>query len=110
VSIVNGTGFNLPDNDNNDAKDMVVRMRVTPPALGGLTVIASGAPAFSPTDSERVSAWALNQYDVPWFRVGVEGLRQSLDHERAGHGVVGYAARRKGLGRLCCASRGCGSG
>ena len=46
VSVVNGTGMNRLD--NNDAKDVVARLEVTPPAVQGLTFNVNGSTGKQP--------------------------------------------------------------
>ena len=75
VSLYNGTGFNR--SDNNDAKDTAGKLELTPPMVPGLSVVLSAARGAQP-DGRRTRSGLGVEYDVPAYKVAVEGLRQGL--------------------------------
>jgi hypothetical protein len=91
VSVVNGTGFNRVD--DNRAKDIVGRLRVTPPGVPGLIINVSGA-AGEQVAGMRKRATIGAQYDGRTLKVGVERIRQRLDDEPLSRGVVVFGAWR----------------
>jgi hypothetical protein len=91
VSVVNGTGFNRID--DNRAKDVVGRLRVTPPAVPGLIINVSGATGEQLLGT-RKRATIGAQYDGRTVKVGVEGIRQTIDEDPASRGVVVFGAWR----------------
>jgi hypothetical protein len=91
VSVVNGAGFNRTD--DNRAKDVVGRFRLTPPAIRGLIINVSGATGEQPLGTRRRSSLGV-QYDIPVFKIGLEGIRQTIDENPSSRGVVVYGAWR----------------
>jgi hypothetical protein len=90
-SVVNGTGFNKPD--DNRSKDAVARIRLTAPRVPGLTVIASGATGEQLTGRRTRSSLGA-QYDVPAFKLGVDTMRQVLAGSPTAEGLVVFGALR----------------
>jgi hypothetical protein len=91
VSVVNGTGFNRTD--DNRAKDIVGRLRVTPPGVPGLILNLGGATGEQLQGTrKRVSIGA--QYDGRTVKAGVEGIRQTFDDDPSGRGVMVFGAWR----------------
>jgi len=91
VSVVNGTGFNRTD--DNRAKDVVARLRVTPPAIPGLIVNVSGATGEQLVGT-RKRATVGAQYDGRTVKIGIEGIRQTIDADPPSRGVVLFGAWR----------------
>ena len=91
ISVVNGAGLNRPDDNN--AKDVAVRLEVTPPALQGLTFNLSGGTGEQP-GGRRTRTGAGVEYDSVRFRLMVEGLRQQADGAADRHGVVAIGVYR----------------
>ena len=73
VSVANGSGFNRAD--NNDAKDLVGRVEITPPNLAGVSVVASGSSGEQP-EGRRTRAGLGAQYNVARFKLAAEAMQQ----------------------------------
>jgi hypothetical protein len=91
VSVVNGTGFNRTD--NNDAKDLVGRIAITPPQAEGLSIIGSGSAGEQPKGRRSQSGLGV-EYDVPAFKIAVECLKQSVEYGPGSKGAFAMAAYR----------------
>jgi hypothetical protein len=90
-SVFNGVGFNRTD--NNDAKDVAARVEITPPVVSGLSVVASGGTGRQPGGRRNRSGLGV-EYDVPRFKIAVEGLRQTFQTQPNGKGAFVIAAYR----------------
>ena len=83
----NGTGMNRAD--NNDAKDVIGRVVITPPMLRGLALGISGGAGEQP-DGDRNRAGADVSFNRGPVKIAIEALRE--DHgpeERDGFYVLG---------------------
>jgi hypothetical protein len=89
-SVFNGVGFNRAD--NNDAKDLAARVEVTPP-VRGLSIVASGGTGRQPDGRRNRSGFGL-EYDVPAFKIALEGLRQTFEAKPNGKGGMVLTAYR----------------
>jgi len=85
VSVVNGAGMNRLD--NNLAKDVVVRLEVTPPAVRGLTFNVNGSTGKQP-QGRRTRSGAGVAYDSRRFKVLAEGLRQQHEGRADRQGFI----------------------
>jgi hypothetical protein len=90
-SVVNGTGFTRPD--DNTAKDLVGRLRVTPPTLAGFMVNVTAATG-EQLIGRRTRSGIGAQYDVPRFKIGAETMRQVVGQNRPSTGYVAFGALR----------------
>jgi hypothetical protein len=84
-SVVNGVGFNR--GDDNDGKDVAARLEITPPAVRGLTFNVSGGTGEQP-GGRRTRNGVGVEYDVPQFKMLVEGLRQAVERLPVSDGIV----------------------
>ena len=90
-SVVNGAGYNRAD--DNDAKDVAGRIAITPPRAKGLTLVGSGSTGKQPK-GRRIRSGIGVEYDVPRFKIAVEGLRQSNENAPGSKGAFVMAAYR----------------
>lgn len=88
VGVFNGPGMN--QSDNNDAKDLVARLVLTPPALAGFSIGVNGATGEQP-EGDRDRAGIDVAYERGPVKVIVEGLRETMDGvpDRDGFYVLG---------------------
>jgi hypothetical protein len=90
-SVVNGVGFNR--SDNNDAKDVVGRLELTPVPLPGLSLVASGSTGEQPAGRRTRGGLGI-EYDVSAFKFVVEGLKQTFEGLPNGRGGLVTAIYR----------------
>jgi hypothetical protein len=74
IGVFNGTGMNRAD--ENDAKDLVGRIVITPPAFEGLSIGISGG-AGEQADGDRERAGAFVAFERERGRIAVEALRET---------------------------------
>ncbi len=87
IGVFNGTGMNRTD--ENDAKDVIGRLVITPPGLDGLSIGLSGG-AGEQADGDRERAGAYVNFDRGPVRAAVERLRETYAGvEREGFYVLG---------------------
>ena len=85
VSLFNGSGLNR--SDENDGKDMVARLQITPPRAPGFSVVATGGGGTATEGPRRLAGLGAHN-DVPAFKVLVEGLQRSYERLPTSQGVV----------------------
>jgi hypothetical protein len=90
-TIFNGTGSNRAD--NNDAKDMVGRLTVTPPRVAGLSINMTAGRGREPQGIRQLAGLGV-EYDVPAVKLMIEGLRRPFGDLPTSDGVVGIVVYR----------------
>lgn len=93
VSLVNGAGDNTLD--DNDAKDVVARVAISPPALRGVTFAASGWTGQQPGGRRERYSTDL-EIRAGHFHVLAEFTEQRDEGAPPGHGFYVLGARRSG--------------
>jgi hypothetical protein len=91
VSAINGTGFNTAD--NNDSKDVVGRLEITPPMAKGLSLVASAGTGEEKEGKRTLSGFGV-QYDVPSFKFLIEERHGEFEGQPASDGVLAFAVYR----------------
>ena len=91
IGVWNGPGQNRAD--NNDAKDIVGRLVISPPTLPGLGFGINGASGDQP-DGWRRRAGVDVLMDRPTFKVAVEALRERFEGQPDRDGYYVLAAYR----------------
>jgi phosphate-selective porin len=90
ASVINGAGYNTPD--DNDAKDLVGRVVARVPHVRGLAMGVNGERGEQPIGNRRRYGADVNYEHGP-FRVAVEALAQTIDmlseRETTGYYVLG---------------------
>lgn len=91
AALTNGTGQNV--RDNNDAKDTMLRLTLTPPRVPGLRLSAGGVTGDQPT-GRRTRRGGDISFERRAFHLAAEFIDERIDGARSREGYYVFGSRR----------------